>query len=127
MLSQRRRAALFLVLVFFCGLLAGAVATNLWVDQGPRTFRIRMDSSSSSRHQRAVERFARRLSLTPEQATRLDTILDEIRNAHQEQELATKRLRQEAKTRIREILSDEQKAQFDKMLAQRDSKDRKRD
>ena len=125
MFSQRKRAALFLVLVFLCGLLAGAVATNLWVDREPGTVRFRMDSPSSSRRQRAVERFARRLNLTPEQATQLNQILDEVRDAYQEQELVIERLRQEAPARIREILDDEQKAEFDEMLSRGDRRRRR--
>ena len=127
MFSQRKRAALFLVLVFLCGLLAGAVATNLWVDREPGTVRFRMDSPSSSRRQRAVERFARRLNLTPEQATHLNEILDEVRDAYQEQELVIERLRQEAPARIREILDDEQKAEFDDMLSRGDRRRRRRE
>ncbi len=127
MFSQRKRAALFLVLVFLCGLLAGAVAANLWVDRGPGTVRFRMDSPSSSRRQRAVERFARRLNLTPEQATQLNEILDEVRDAYQEQELVIERLRQEAPARIREILDDEQKAEFDEMLSRGDRRRRRRE
>ena len=129
MFSQRKRAALFLVLVFLCGLLAGAVATNLWEDRGPGTVRFRMSSpSSSSRQQRAVERFARRLNLTPEQTTQLNEILDETSNAYQEHELAVERLRQEAPARIREILDDGQKAEFDELLARRNRRrDRDRD
>jgi len=125
MFSQRKRAALFLVLVFLCGLLAGAVATNLWVDREPGTVRFRMDSPSSSRRQRAVERFARRLNLTPQQATHLNEILDEVRDAYQEQELVIERLRQEAPARIREILDDEQKAEFDEMLSRGDRRRRR--
>ena len=125
MFSQRKRAALFLVLVFLCGLLAGAVATNLWVDRGPGTVRFRMDSPSSSRRQRAVERFARRLNLTSEQTTQLNEILDEVRDAYQEQELVIERLRQEAPARIREILDDEQKAEFDEMLSRGDRRRRR--
>ena len=127
MFSQRKRAALFLVLVFLCGLLAGAVVTNLWVDRGPGTVRFRMDSPSSSRRQRAVERFARRLNLTPQQATHLNEILDEVRDAYQEQELVIERLRQEAPNRIREILDDEQKAEFDDMLSRGDRRRRRRE
>ena len=127
MFSQRKRAALFLVLVFLCGLLAGAVATNLWVDRGPGTVRFRMDSPSSSRRQRAVERFARRLNLTPEQATQLNEILDEVRDAYQEQELVIESLRQEAPARIREILDDEQKAEYDEMLSRGDRRRRRRE
>ena len=127
MFSQRKRAALFLVLVFLCGLLAGAVATNLLVDRGPGTVRFRIDSPSSSRRQRAVERFARRLNLTPEQATQLNEILDVVRDAYQEQELAIERLRQEAPARIREILDDEQKEEFDEMLSRGDRRRRRRE
>ncbi|MEE8177952.1 MAG: hypothetical protein V3T65_08170 [Acidobacteriota bacterium] len=127
MFSQRKRAALFLVLVFLCGLLAGAVATNLWVDRGPGTVRFRMDSPSSSRRQRAVERFTGRLNLTPEQATQLNQILDEVRDTYQEQESVIERLRQEAPARIREILDDEQKTEFDEMLSRGDRRRRRRE
>jgi len=82
---------------------------------------------SSSRRQRAVERFTGRLNLTPEQATQLNQILDEVRDTYQEQESVIERLRQEAPASIREILDDEQETEFDEMLSRGDRRRRRRE
>ena len=79
-----------------------------------------------SRQQRTVEKFTRELSLNPEQAQKLNHILDETRaafHAHQ-QELDV--IRQEGRGRIREILTDDQKAKYEEILTRMDSRRKRR-
>ena len=125
MSPERKRALLFFVLIFLCGALTGAVATSLLRHWGPRFGRTRVTSNSSPQ-QRAVERFTRRLNLSPEQAGQLGEILDETRATFQEHELAMENLRQEGNARIREILDDQQTANFDEMLERRERRRRRR-
>ena len=124
---ERRRAIIYLGLIFVCGFLAGAVATNLWVHLGPRGESVRADASRTAKAtprstQRAVNWFTEQLSLTPEQAKQLHQILDETKVAYREHELQLKTIRREGNNRIRAILDDEQKVRFDQILARRESK-----
>ena len=141
MLPERKRASLFLVLIFLCGLVGGAVSVNVWqrlnvaaqstplspsqaatpsADQPPAP------DTPSRGTLRAVERFTERLHLTPEQAEQLTQILMETRNSYRQHEREIASIRQQGNARIREILNDQQKAEFDEMRA-RAAEKRKRD
>ena len=133
MLAVRKRATLFLVLIFFCGLLSGAVGANLWrrmsvsadaVPAAPAA-RDRAPSTPPTR-KRAVDWFTEQLHLSPEQAQQLSQILEETRGEYHQQELQIESIRQESNTRIRGILTDEQKTRFDNLLKAR-SERRKND
>jgi hypothetical protein len=73
-----------------------------------------------------VESFTKRLNLKPDQAEQLTQILMETRNAYRQHEREIASIRQQGNTRIREILSDTQKVEFDQMVARAEEK-RKRD
>src|SRR3990172_3170174 len=126
MLAVRKRATLFLVLIFLCGLLSGAVGANLWhrmnvsADAAPAssTGGVRAPSTPPTR-KRAVEWFTEQLHLSPEQAQQLSQILEETRSEYHQQELQIESIRQESNTRIRGILTDEQKTRFDELLRTR--------
>jgi uncharacterized membrane protein len=118
--SRRIRAKLFVGLVFLCGALAGAVATNVWVRAHPFSIPLaQADSPRPNRQQRAVEWFTTELKLSPEQTQRLRQILDETRVAYQGHELEIERIRREGNSRVRDILNGNQKVKFDAMLAAR--------
>ncbi len=121
MQPERKRATLYLGLIFLCGALAGAVATNLWMSLGPSAPPARADSPRPSR-QRAVEWFAQHLDLSPEQAQQLGVILDETRQAYGAHELEIERIRQQGNDRIRAILNDQQKARFEQILIKKSRK-----
>jgi len=142
MLPERKRATLFLVLIFLCGLVGGAVSVNVW-----QRLNVAAQSTSlppaqstapsvaqpaqppgtpSAGTRRAVESFTKRLELTPEQAEQLTQILMETRSAYRQHEHEIASIRKQGNTRIREILTDTQKVEFDQMLARAEEK-RKRD
>jgi Spy/CpxP family protein refolding chaperone len=126
MLAVRKRATLFLVLIFLCGLLSGAVGANLWrrmsvsADAVPAapTGSVRPPSTPPTR-KRAVEWFTEQLHLSSAQAQQLSQILEETRSEYHQQELQIESIRQESNTRIRGILTDEQKTLFDELLRTR--------
>ena len=129
---ERKKAALYVLLIFLCGFLAGALASNLLRSWDPWSRRTRADSPIAQSEvprtsRRAVDSFTRRLDLRPEQAAQLHKILDETRLAYREHELEIEAIRQQSRTRIRSILEDEQKAKFDKMVALRDQKRKRRE
>ena len=130
MKSGKAKSALYLLLIFLCGFLAGAVATNVWTSWDVTANRARADSSSDPKlrsSERAVERFKRHLELTPEQVSQFHQILDETRRAYRQHEREIENIRQQGNARIRTILSDQQKAKFDEMIAQRELKRNRRD
>jgi len=132
MLAIRKRATLFLVLIFLCGLLSGAVGVNLWhrmsvsADAVPASAGGARAPSTPPTRKRAVEWFTEQLHLSPEQAQQLSQILEETRGEYHQQELQIESIRQESNTRIRGILTDEQKTRFDELLRTR-SERRKND
>ena len=121
---EKSRAAIYVLLIFLCGLAAGALATNLWTNWGrERDRRVAQAAAPRSRTQRTVERFTRDLHLTPEQAQQLTAILDETRQQYRAQEDAT---RQEARNRIRALLNDEQRPLYEEIIARVDERRRQR-
>src|SRR5687767_9456053 len=127
MASERIRAALFVVLVFLCGMLSGAVAVNLWDriqvsadagnDAGDAAHKGQMIPSTTRK--RAVSWFAEQLALGTEQSDQLAKILDETRAAYKEHEREIDEIRHEAHNRIRNMLNDQQRARFNDLLSQR--------
>lgn len=118
----KSRAAIYLLLIFLCGMVGGAVATNLWTRwERDRDSRVAQAAPPLSRTQRNVARFTRDLHLTPEQAQQLTVILDETHQQYRSQEDAT---REQARNRVREILSDEQKPQYEEIVRRNDKRRR---
>lgn len=126
---QKTKAILYIFLIFLCGFLAGAVATNIWTNWSVAGGQARADSSPPGSYSppRAVKSFQRRLNLSPEQSRQLHQILDETRQAYRQHELEIESIRQQGRARIRTLLNDEQKAAFDEMTAQRDQKRRRQE
>jgi len=116
---EKSRPVVYVLLIFLCGIVTGALAHNLWHrwerDQEQRV--AQAAAPQRNRTQRTVERFTRDLQLNPEQAQQLAVILDETRRQYRTHEDAT---RQEARNRIREILSDQQRAQYEEIIRRND-------
>ena len=64
------------------------------------------------RHSQKIERLTKELNLTDEQKSQLDTIFKEQRAKH-------KALREEGRTRMKEVLTDEQMQKMDEMRKRR--------
>jgi len=120
--GERVRATLFVMLIFVCGALAGALSVNVW----DRTH-VSADSTSpsatrempSTTRKRAVKWFAQELALGPEQSDQLARILEETRASYKQHEQEIDEIRHEAHNRIRHILNDQQRQKFNDLLAQR--------
>ena len=121
MLGVRSRATLYLILIFCCGALSGAVGMR-WAQR----MNVSADSTGASQpgqvRRHAVAWFTQQLNLTPEQAEQLNKIVEETRSAYKEHELEIESLRQDGNARIRAILTEEQKPKFDHLLAERAAK-----
>jgi hypothetical protein len=120
---EKSRAPLYILLIFLCGVVSGALATNLW------TGKIRQAQAAVqtdlrgpfNRTQRLVDRFTRDLNLSPEQTKQLADILDEMRLRYQIKEDST---RAEGRDRIRRILTPEQLAKYEGIVAGADERRR---
>jgi Spy/CpxP family protein refolding chaperone len=126
MLGVRSRATLYLVLIFLCGVLSGAVGIR-WAQR----ISVSADSSASARTQPprkgAVVWFTQQLDLKPQQVEQLTKILEETRAAFKEHEMEIESIRQDGNARIRSILTDGQKPKFDQLQAQRAAKEREKE
>ena len=125
MWGVRSRATLYIILIFFCGVLSGAVGTR-WAQR----LNVSADSPTPQPGQvrrHAVAWFTQQLNLTPDQAEKLNKIVEETRAAYKEHELEIESLRQDGNARIRAILTDEQKPKFDHLLAERAAKEKEKE
>lgn len=114
--TERKRATLYIVLIFLCGALAGTAATNVWINGWPWNASAKADAPPYSTQHR-VDKFTRELSLTPEQAKQLNQILDETHSMYRELEEQQEAIRLKGRARIREILTPEQKPKYEQLLA----------
>ena len=73
-----------------------------------------------------IEKFKTRLRLSPEQAQRIDSILDQTHHDFNELHLAVKpqfeEIRQQMRSQIQQILRDEQKQDYQAMLRESDER-----
>ena len=119
---EKSRAALYILLIFLCGTVTGALAMNVWIHRGPANRAVLADAPRSASHkQRTVERFTRELSLTPDQVQKFNHVLDETHTAFQAHQSGIDVLREQGRDRIRELLTDEQKPKYEQMLARIDA------
>jgi Spy/CpxP family protein refolding chaperone len=97
-----------LLLVFLCGAVAGCVAMNLGAHTmlHPHPF---WDNTAKTEYLKSV---TKQLDLTPDQAAQMSSILDDFAKYYQT-------VLSDGKARIFNILNDEQKRKFEKMLKER--------
>ena len=123
MLGIRSRATLYLILIFMCGVLSGALGAR-WMER----VSVSADSSAATDivqdRKGAVKWFVKGLDLNQPQLDQLSQILQETRSAYKEHELQIESIKQHSRVRIREILTDEQKLTYDRLLADRARKER---
>lgn len=103
-----------LVFVFLFGVAAGAFTTRLGLQQ--ERHRIGPYWSEGGKDI-TIQKFRKELDLTPEQASEIETILDDFMTYYQTLEAQVNDVRATGKKRILRILNDEQKQKFERMLA----------
>ena len=119
---EKSRAPLYILLIFLCGLVSGALGMKLWGGKSRQTQVAQADTTLPiSRTQRLLERFTRELKLTPEQVHQLTVILDEMRYQYRDAEDET---RAEGRNRIRQILTAEQRTKYEEIIS--DANERRR-
>ena len=126
MLGVRSRAALYLVLIFLCGAVSGSLGTR-WMQQIDASADSSATARASQGRKGAVRWFTEGLDLNPQQLEQLTKILEETRAAYKDHEMEIESIKQHARVRIREILTDRQKMVFDQLLADRARKEREKE
>lgn len=126
----RREAAVLVFVVFLLGLLCGGVGTHLW---GQRVWGGRQEMAGHPgppSRARIVNDFTRELQLTPDQQAKIGSIIDntraQVRALYQPLDAQHEQIRQDARARIRAVLTPEQLPKFDSFM-QRIDQQRKKD
>lgn len=118
-------AAVALVLVFGAGVAAGVALDRTWLApdraSGPEATRSeKPEGKKPERERTVIERFSDELELTRDQRARIDTILDHFRDRmHEMWSEVRPRYRtlvDSARTRIVEVLTEEQAEQYRELL-----------
>ncbi|MCS7025212.1 MAG: hypothetical protein NZV14_10450 [Bryobacteraceae bacterium] len=110
---QNPRILCILLLVFLCGATAGALAMRFGSSSSPRRVSSYWQEGGK---EISIERFRRELNLTPEQAQQMETILNDFMMYYQQVKDQLDNVRADGKAKILQILSDEQKQKFVRML-----------
>lgn len=123
--------ALYLVLVFASGVAVGAVGYRLYNLGGVRAVRDnRPPISPEEMRRRYVEEMRARLKLNDGQLQNLTAILDDSRTKfralREKYRPEVHAIQEEQADRIRAILNDGQKAEYEKMRAERERRDASR-
>lgn len=115
-MSDRGKAILFTLVVFLCGLSAGALLQNLtehyWLHRG------RHLPAPSWEPERAsiIDKFRAELNLNDAQTEKLKTILDQAVRQYHDLHSFSEHVRGEGIKQIRDMLDPSQRARFDQIL-----------
>jgi protein CpxP len=130
MTEPRTKFAGLLVLIFILGVVAGSLGYRL-VEQKDTFASSTRPSPGAGRRGEAVEKFTRELNLTPDQVQRLNAIFAENEQKFSELHKSFKpqadAIRQEGRSKIRAMLTDEQKPKFEAILKNMDEEHRQRE
>jgi Spy/CpxP family protein refolding chaperone len=116
--GNRWTAALFALLLFGCGVVAGALGHRYYTATA-----VSAKSADDFRH-RYVAEMESRLKLTPAQVTQLEAILDDtkakFRALRESYRPAMLKIKEEQVARVKSILTPEQIPAYDQLIAERE-------
>jgi hypothetical protein len=112
--------ALYLLLIFSSGVIVGAFGMRLYSPLSAKT------AAPEDWRKQYMNEMQSRLKLSPEQATQLNVILDETKArahlAHEAHDGAMSRIRDEQSVKVRNILNEDQRPEYDKIRAEREQR-----
>jgi uncharacterized membrane protein len=112
---QNPRILCTLLLVFLCGASAGAVTVRLAFSS--RASRGSTPAWREGGKEISLDRFRKDLILSQEQAKQMETILDDFFMYYQTLQAQMDEVRASGKARILNILNEEQRKRFEKMMS----------
>ena len=113
---QNPRILTTLVMVFLCGALAGAITMRSGLHD--KLHRSAATYWKEDQNEFSYDRLKKELNLTPDQAARLKTILDDFAKYHQDLEAQIEDVRATGRNRIVQMLTPEQRQRFEKLSNQ---------
>ncbi len=111
---QNPRILSILLLVFVCGAMAGAVTMRLGFSQ---PFRRSQSYWKEGGKEISLDRFRRELSLNDDQARQMETVLNDFVMYYQSLQEQMNDVRAQGKFRITQILNEEQRPKFNRMIS----------
>jgi Spy/CpxP family protein refolding chaperone len=122
MTLSRWKIALYVGLVFVSGALLGAFSHRLYTVSGVSANAPRNPEEFRKRY---MEEMKSRLKLTADQVTKLSVILDEtrarVRSTRESIEPEIRKIRDEQQEKVHQILSADQRPEYDKMRQEREA------
>jgi len=119
---QNPRILLVLMLVFLCGATAGALTMRLGSASGKRDLSYWREGGKDI----SLERFRRELSLNEDQTRQMEAVLNDFVMYYQTLQEQMNEVRSNGKSRILQILNDDQKQKFSRMISDVQSKQQAR-
>jgi Spy/CpxP family protein refolding chaperone len=127
MTLSRWKIALYVGLVFVSGALLGAFSHRLYTVSGVSANAPRNPEEFRRRY---MEEMKSRLKLTADQVTQLSAILDEtrsrVRSTRESIEPEIRKIRDEQQEKIHQILSADQRPEYDQMRLEREAEIKRR-
>ncbi len=111
---QNPRILSILLLVFVCGAMAGAVTMRLGFSQ---SFRRPQSYWKEGGKEISLDRFRRELSLNDEQTRQMESALNDFVMYYQSLQEQMNDVRAQGKFRITQILNEEQRQKFNRMIS----------
>jgi hypothetical protein len=118
---SRSAIALYIALVFVSGVVLGAVGHRFYLAST-----VPMRPSPEDVRKRVTAEYQQRLKLTDDQLAKLNMIMDETRarieETRRQMHPAYQKIREEQQEKFREMLSVDQKAEYEKILKEREQR-----
>lgn len=111
---QNPRILCILLLVFLCGATAGALAMRM----GTGGSAYKKPPTSWPDNGITIERFRRELSLSPDQSRQMETLLNDYLMLYQQVRDQMDSVRSDGKSKILQILNEEQRKKFLRLLSE---------
>jgi Spy/CpxP family protein refolding chaperone len=125
--ETRRKARLWLGLVFILGAAIGAVFGYSFAHRSYASTQVTL--SEPERRARRVAEMTKDVGLTPEQSTQIDQIIhkahDEMKAIHEKSDADVDVVRQRAREQMRALLTPEQKPKFEAIIQRLDQERKK--
>jgi len=121
--NSKFKASLLIGVIFLLGAIVGASLGTTIVS---RKFAAPPEVSESKRRKMVLEKFKSRLKLTPEQAQKVQIILEQthqqLKDLNHSIKPQSEEIRNRMRSRVRELLSEEQKNEFELMTREYDQR-----
>jgi Spy/CpxP family protein refolding chaperone len=118
---MRTRAAIYLIVVFVLGALAGIGGERYWCHR-------RLPPNPQAQRQAFIARMQQRLDLTPQQTAQFAALVDETMQRfgalHKQMEPQFEQIRDQQREKIRAILNPQQQQKFDAWMSAFDKRRR---